>query len=119
MNSNLLNTYSEIVSQATPGGKRERTGETFLGAMVGDHVKTAIGTRIMTGSVIGTGAMWAASEAIKGCIEPFAWVTDEGRRRYRLDKFVEVLRAVMARRDLEPSDAYLARLAGLHAESDG
>ena len=119
MNSNLLNTYSEIVSQATPGSKRERTGETFLGAMVGDHVKTAIGTRIMTGAVIGTGAMWAASEAIKGCIEPFAWVTDEGRRRYRLDKFVEVLRAVMARRDLEPSDAYLARLAGLHAVSDG
>lgn len=116
-NSNLLNTYSEIVSQATPDGKRERTGETFLGAMIGDHVKTAIGTRIMTGSVIGTGAMWAASTPIKGCLEPFAWVTDEGRRRYRLDKFLEVMRAVMARRDVEPSDAYLARLSGLHAES--
>lgn len=118
-NSNLLNTYSEIVSQTTPGGKRERTGETFLGAMIGDHVKTAIGTRIMTGAVIGTGAMWAAGEAISGCVEPFAWVTDTGRQRYRLEKFLEVMRAVMARRDVEPSDAYLARLAGLHGESQG
>ncbi|VAX38615.1 Glucose-1-phosphate thymidylyltransferase [hydrothermal vent metagenome] len=117
-NSNLLNTYSEIISQATPDGKRERTGETFLGAMIGDHVKTAIGTRIMTGAVIGTGAMWAAGDAIKGCVEPFAWVTDAGRRRYKLDKFLEVMRAVMARRDVEPSDAYLARLARLHHESE-
>ena len=116
-NSNLLNTYSEIISQATPGGKRERTGESFLGAMIGDHVKTAIGTRIMTGAVIGTGSMWAAGHAISGCLEPFAWVTDAGHRTYRLDKFVEVMRAVMARRDVEPSDAYLARLAGLHQES--
>jgi UDP-N-acetylglucosamine diphosphorylase/glucosamine-1-phosphate N-acetyltransferase len=116
-NSNLLNTYSEIVSQATPGGQRERTGETFLGAMIGDHVKTAIGTRIMTGAVIGTGSMWAAGHAITGCLEPFAWVTDAGHRQYRLEKFVEVMRAVMARRDVEPSDAYVARLAGLHAES--
>lgn len=118
-NSNLLNTYSEIVSTAAPGGKRERTGETFLGAMLGDHVKTAIGTRIMTGSVIHTGSMWAAGDAVAGCVEPFAWVTDKGRRTYRLDKFLDVMRAVMARRDVEPSDAYLARLRGLHQASTG
>ncbi len=117
-NSNLLNTYSEIVSQATPTGKRERTGESFLGAMIGDHVKTAICTRIMTGSVVGTGSMWAAQKAITGCLEPFAWVTDAGHRHYRLEKFLEVMRAVMARRDVEPSDAYLARLARLHQESE-
>lgn len=116
-NSNLLNTYSEIVSQATPGGRREHTGETFLGAMIGDHVKTAIGTRIMTGSVIHTGAMWAASEAVSGCVEPFAWVTDAGRRSYRLDKFLDVMGDVMARRDVEPSDAYVERLRGLHQDS--
>ncbi len=116
-NSNLLNTYTEIVSRATPDSKRERTGETFLGAMIGDHVKTAICTRIMTGSVIGTGSMWAASEPIKGCIEAFTWATDSGRLHYKLEKFLEVMRAVMARRDVEPSDAYLARLAGLHGEA--
>jgi UDP-N-acetylglucosamine diphosphorylase/glucosamine-1-phosphate N-acetyltransferase len=114
-NSNLLNTYSEVIAQATPGGPRERTGETFLGAIIGDHVRTAIGTRIMTGAVVHTGAMWAASGAISGCVGRFAWVTDEGARSYRLGKFVDVARTVMSRRDVEPSDAYLARLSALHA----
>jgi UDP-N-acetylglucosamine diphosphorylase/glucosamine-1-phosphate N-acetyltransferase len=68
VNSNLLNTYSEITAVAEPGGSRERTGETFFGCVLGDHVKTAIGTRIMTGTVAHTGAMWAASEAMSGCV---------------------------------------------------
>ncbi|HZW10276.1 MAG TPA: putative sugar nucleotidyl transferase [Phycisphaerales bacterium] len=118
-NSNLLNTYSEVIAQATCTGPRERTGETFLGATIGDHVRTAIGTRIMTGAVVHTGAMWAASRAISGCVGRFAWVTDEGAKSYRLGKFVDVARTVMARRDVEPSDAYLARLKALHQASQG
>jgi len=116
-NSNLLNTYSEVIAQATCDGPRERTGETFLGATIGDHVRTAIGTRIMTGAIVHTGAMWAASAAIDGCVGRFAWVTDEGQRTYRLGKFLDVARTVMARRDVEPSDAYLARLTALHHEA--
>jgi hypothetical protein len=118
-NSNLLNTYSEVAAQLEPGGSRERTGETFLGAMIGDHVKTAIGTRIMTGSVVHSGAMWAASKAISGCVGRFAWVTDDGDRQYRLTKFLDVMRQVMSRRDVEPSDAYLARLRLLHESAQG
>ncbi len=113
-NSNLLNTYGEVTAQAMPDNRREHTGETFLGAMIGDHVKTAICTRIMTGSVIHTGTMWAASKAITGCVKPFAWVTDAGEKPYRLNKFLDVARTVMARRDVEPSDAYMARLEVLH-----
>ena len=82
-------------------------------------VRTAIGTRIMTGAVVHTGAMWAASRAIEGCVGRFAWVTDEGTRSYRLGKFTDVARTVMARRDVEPSDAYLARLIALHQEAQG
>jgi len=59
--SNLLNTYGEIVAQAAPDARRQKTGLTFLGSIIGDHVKTAIGTRLMTGTVIGTGAMIAVS----------------------------------------------------------
>ena len=114
-NSNLLNTYSEVTSQATPDSRKERTGETFLGAMIGDHVKTAICTRIMTGSVIHTGAMWANSKPITGCVAPFAWVTDAGEKSYRIEKFLDVAMTVMARRDVEPSDAYMARLKAMHA----
>jgi len=115
-NSNLLNTYAEVTAVADPGGPRERTGETFFGCVLGDHVKTAICTRVMTGSVVHTGAMWAATLPVTGCVERFAWVTDAGERRYRLNKFVEVMRAAMGRRKVEPSEAYLARVAAL-AES--
>jgi UDP-N-acetylglucosamine diphosphorylase/glucosamine-1-phosphate N-acetyltransferase len=115
--SNLLNTYGEVLARATPDARTERTGEAFVGAMVGDHVKTAICTRLMTGCVIGTGAMIATSAPASGCVPAFSWNTDEGRRAYRFDKFVDVARAAMKRRGVEPSAAYLKRLETLHGSA--
>ena len=89
--------------------------EQFMGAIIGDHVKTAICTRIMTGVVVHTGAMLAQTAAVTGCIARFAWCTDEGVQPFRLSKFVEVATAMMGRRGLRPSPAYLKRLEGLHA----
>ncbi len=116
-NSNLLNTYGEVVARATPTGSNERTGETFLGAIIGDHVKTAIHTRIMTGAIIGTGTMWAATAPMTGYVEAFTWATDKETRRFGFEKFVQTARAMMARRDVEPSEAALKLLASLHATS--
>lgn len=67
-NSNLLNTYGEIIAKATPHSSNERTGQQFLGCVLGDHVKTAHGMRIMTGSIVGTATMWAATEPVSGCV---------------------------------------------------
>ncbi len=117
-NSNLLNTYGEIVID------RQRTGETFLGCILGDHVKTAISTRIMTGAVVGTGAMWAATAPLQSA-PSMTWAVDakpdEVReharpttiRPYRVEKFLEVARAAMARRDRAPSDAEIERFKEL------
>jgi UDP-N-acetylglucosamine diphosphorylase/glucosamine-1-phosphate N-acetyltransferase len=112
-NSNLLNTYGETIARATPAGKHERTGEQFLGAIIGDHVKTAICTRIMTASVLHTGGMFATTAAVSGCTPPFAWATDAGTKTYRFEKFAEVVTAQMSRRKLTPSTNYLARLKDL------
>ncbi len=112
-NSNLLNTYAETIARATPDGRNERTGEQFLGAIIGDHVKTAICTRIMTASVLGTGGMFATTAAVSGTTMPFAWATDAGSKPYRAEKFLEVMRAAMARRKVTPSPAYLARVNAL------
>lgn len=112
-NSNLLNTYGEVITRATPDGKHERTGETFLGAIIGDHVKTAICTRIMTGSVLHTGGMFATTAAVSGCVAPFTWATDAGQRPYRFEKFIEVARAAMSRRKITPSEAYTTLLRDL------
>jgi UDP-N-acetylglucosamine diphosphorylase/glucosamine-1-phosphate N-acetyltransferase len=115
-NSNLLNTYGRVWARATPDGPREDTGQTHLGAIIGDHVKTAICTRIMTGAVIHTGVMWAASEPISGCIEPFTWATDAGRGLYQLDKFIETARTVMARRGGELDDTTIDRIRALRTD---
>ena len=116
VNSNLLNTYGEIVAQA-PGGHSESTGEQFLGAVIGDHVKTAINTRIMAGAIVGTGTMWAATAPITGCVSAFTWATDADTQQFRLNKFIETARAMMVRRNVEPSRAYVQRVEELHASS--
>lgn len=113
-NSNLLNTYGEIIARATPDSPNELTGEVFLGCTLGDHVKTAICTRLMTGAVIHTGAMIASTAAASGCIPAFTWATDTGTRFYRFEKFVGAAKAMMARRKITPSTAYLEALKRLH-----
>ena len=123
VNSNLLNTYAEVFAQATPGGRHERTGQTFLGCTLGDHVRTAIGTRIMTGAIIGTGTMWAAGAAVSGTLGPFGWHTDAGHGThaniFRLAKFFEVANAAMARRGVKMSVADSRRITVLHETHTG
>lgn len=116
-NSNLLNTYGEINVRLAPDGPRHRTGMNFLGAMIGDHVKTAIGTRLMTGSIIGTGAMIASALAPPTTIRPFAWLTDQGQRVYRLEKFLQVAQTVMERRGRKLTAELREALTALHDAS--
>lgn len=116
-NSNLLNTYGEVSMRLGPGAPRQRTGLHFLGAIVGDHVKFAINTRIMTGSVFGTGAMIACSSPPPASVRPFAWLTDSPERVYRIEKFLKVMQAVMSRRDRTPTEAYVGRVRALHEQS--
>ena len=54
-NSYLKNTYGEISMQS--GGTQIGTGMQFLGCLIGDYTKTAIGTAILTGKTIGTCSM--------------------------------------------------------------
>ena len=118
-NSNLLNTYGEVMCRAfEPGargspGPNERTGLQFLGAIIGDHVKTAICTRMMTGCILGTGCMVATTAAATGTVPPFSWCTDAGVKPFRHAKFIEVARASMGRRKVTPGTAYLARLEAM------
>lgn len=115
-NSNLLNTYGEVMSKAGAGAPTERTGLTFFGSVIGDHVKTAICTRLMTGVTIGTGTMVASSAYVSGAVPAMRWVTDGGEKAYRFEKFMEVARAMMARRKMAPGKAYTEALRALGGE---
>jgi UDP-N-acetylglucosamine diphosphorylase/glucosamine-1-phosphate N-acetyltransferase len=114
VNSNLLNTYGEVSMGVEPDEPARRTGLTYLGTVVGDHVKFAIGTRIMTGSVVGTGAMIATTAPPPPTVRRFAWLTDKGESVFRFDRFMDTVVKVMTRRDQVPSPAYEQALRALH-----
>lgn len=118
-NSNLLNTYAEVLMRLEHDGSLHRTGLVFMGCVLGDHVKLAIGTRVMTGTTIGTGAMVASSTPPPAFTRRFSWLTDAAPKTYQWRKFSSVVETVMARREITPGPAYLARLAALHVAAAG
>ena len=106
--SNLKNTYGNV-RLWTPAGEQD-TGLQFLGTLLGDHAKTAIGTRLMTGTVIGAGASVVSAGPPPRVVAPFAW----GDGTYRLDKFLEVASRVMARRQVSLGGGERAHLTRVH-----
>lgn len=120
-NSNLLNTYGEIIVRLEPDGGLVRTGRQFWGSILADHVKLAIGTRLMTGTTVGTGAMIAQSRPPASLVSRFAWLVDgaDGAKSFRFDKFMDTARAMMSRRGKTPTAALEARLKDLHARAAG
>ncbi len=113
--SNLKNTYGPVRLEVE--GARIETGRSNLGALFGDHAKTAIGTMLPTGAVIGAGAnVFGASTAPK-YVPPFAWgcagerITEEG--------FLTVARRVLARREVAWSEARQESLRRTYERSLG
>lgn len=94
--SNLKNSYGEVAMWA-PGGQR-RTGLQFLGTLMGDHVKTGIGTRLSTGSVLGAGANVFGTRMPPKVVLPFAWGDGEPWELFDLERFLAVTARVMGRR---------------------
>ncbi|HEX6315066.1 MAG TPA: putative sugar nucleotidyl transferase [Gemmatimonadaceae bacterium] len=97
VNSNLKNNYSDV-SLWTPRGV-ERTGMQFLGAFLGDHARTAIGTRLTTGAVVGAGANVLGSGVTPRYVPPFAWGL-EGNEVWDLDAFLDTAARAMQRRNV-------------------
>jgi UDP-N-acetylglucosamine diphosphorylase/glucosamine-1-phosphate N-acetyltransferase len=96
--SNLKNTYG-TVALWTPDGLRD-TGVQKLGTFFGDHVKTGIGLRIMTGTVIGAGSNVFGSDMPPKHVRPFSWGEGRSLDTYHLDKFLDVTRRAMSRRQV-------------------
>jgi len=107
--SNLKNTYGEVRLEL-PAGRLD-TGRTFLGTLFGDHVKTAIGSLLSTGTVLGTGAN-VLGAPLPRWIPPFAWGRDG--TRLDLEGFLKIAKRVMPRRQIEVGAAEEAWLRALH-----
>lgn len=71
----------------------------FLGAIIGDYVKTGIGTLINTGCSVGFGSCLLAGETFKEEIPPFSWGSYNHFSRQNINKFIEASEIMMARRN--------------------
>jgi UDP-N-acetylglucosamine diphosphorylase/glucosamine-1-phosphate N-acetyltransferase len=115
--SNLKNSYGTVRAW-TPDGSRS-SGLQFLGSLLGDHVKTGIGTRLTTGCVIGAGANVFGSAMPPKVVPPFAWGEPDGNewKSFSLDRFLVVAERVMARRQVEFTAGTRAQIEAAHGRA--
>ena len=109
--SNLKNTYGPV--RLDIAGHRVETGAQFLGSLIGDHAKTAIGTLLSTGTVIGAGASVFDAVRPPRWVPPFAWGGASDQRMSR-DGFLRIAERVLPRRDVAVDDAMLRYLGRMY-----
>ena len=111
--SNLRNDYGEVSLWDAVAGDALPTGRQFLGLVMADHAKCAIGARFNTGTVVGVGCNWYGAGFPPRRLPDFSWGGDDGLTTYRLDKALRVAEAVVARRQVPLTDADRALLAAV------
>jgi UDP-N-acetylglucosamine diphosphorylase/glucosamine-1-phosphate N-acetyltransferase len=108
-NSDLKNNYGNV--RVEIAGEVRDTGLTFVGATIGDHSKTAIGTKLTTGTVIGVFCNVLAAGFAPKVIPAFSWGGPDGFTPYEIEKALDTARRVVARRGerLTPAEESLIR----------
>jgi len=111
--SNLKNTYGPI--RLKIGDRSVETGRQFLGALFGDHCKTAIGTMLSTGAAVGVGANVFDYSSSPKYVPPFAW----GAHGDVMDRagFLKTAARVMPRRQVDVTDAVREMLGAIYDHS--
>ena len=98
-NSDLKNTYGPVRTRA--GGRTMDTGLTKAGSLIGDHVRTGIGTLLNTGTVVGAGSSLFGGGMPPRDVPPFSWGGRRGLAEYDIDRFLVAAARVMARRGVD------------------
>ena len=104
-NSNLKNNYAEVRLWDYETQNFAKTGLQFCGLMMGDHSKCGINTMFNTGTVVGVSANIFGSGFPRNFIPSFSWGGSGGFTTYKTEKAFEVAKVVMARRDIDFSEA--------------
>jgi UDP-N-acetylglucosamine diphosphorylase/glucosamine-1-phosphate N-acetyltransferase len=114
--SDLKNDYGLV--RLTIAGEVRDTGSRHVGSLIGDHAKTAIHTRLNTGTVIGVSANVFCVGFPDRETPSFTWGGGADRQEYRLGKAVRVAAEVTARRGVVFAPADEGLFARLHQETE-
>ncbi|HDS02609.1 MAG TPA: hypothetical protein ENN72_02725 [Firmicutes bacterium] len=116
--SDLKNNYSPVHFPDAQG-ERKATPLLKLGALIGDHVKTGIGTLLNTGSRISLGSLIAGGGMAPTWLPPFSWHVDGKTRLYEIRSFIHTEKIVMGRRNQEMNEDYEQKMRALFNDSKG
>ncbi len=109
-NSDLKNNYSSI--RMFDGEKFSDTKHVKLGCIIGEHSKTAIGTMINTGTVIGPFSNVFGNMLRVKHLKPFSWGTEN--HFVQLNKLIDLIYIVMERRGENPEAEYIEKIKKLY-----
>lgn len=100
--SNLKNTYSTISS--FQNSKNIDTKEQFLGSIIGNFTKIAIGTLLNSGSIIHCFSTLFNHDVNDTFYPMFSWGPPKKKQIYDIDKFIKTTQTMMQRRQCLLSD---------------
>jgi UDP-N-acetylglucosamine diphosphorylase/glucosamine-1-phosphate N-acetyltransferase len=98
-NSDLKNDYSSV-SVILDGRRSIDTGSTKVGSLIGDHVKTSIGTLLNTGSYVGAMALiMATGKPLPKHVPSFSWFIEGNvTKGFGKGRLYETAKTAMSRR---------------------
>lgn len=113
--SNLKNDYSEIKLWNYPLHRFARTGRQFCGLIMGDHSKAGINTMFNTATVVGVGANIHGSGFPRNFVASFTEGSPgAGFNDVNPTRFFDIARRVMARRNVELTEADIQMYTDLY-----
>lgn len=104
--SNLKNDYTPIRLWNYPERRFLRTGLQFCGLIMGDHSKAGINTMFNTATVLGVGVNIHGSGFPRNFVPSFSEGSTAGYTDVSMSKFFETATRMMARRNVELTDAH-------------
>lgn len=114
--SNLKTNYSTIRVADWETGEEQDSHQQFVGIMMGDHSKTAINCVINSGTVTGVNCNILSRDFPPKLIHSFSWVGSNVIQPYKLDKALDTMKIMMARRDIELSKPYQQMMTRIFAD---
>lgn len=116
--SDLKNNYGAV--RVFVDGRETDSGNPKVGAFVGAHVKTGIGTLLPTGACVGTGAnVFGGGRFAPKAVPSFAWWDGDRSLEHEIGKFLATARIAFSRRGRVFGPADEAACRALFASTSG